>query len=126
MDPNNPEYGAIKQNLQQLGEFIKNSRKHLDAEDQRRAEQENPDAPPLYGGVPAGLMLAAQDASTRAAIAKENLGAAKLAADVRRTEAETDMAIQSHRQKMAANDVELALKVRQANAPKAAPKAKKR
>ena len=128
MDPNNPEYGAIKQNLQQLGEFIKNSRKHLDAEDQRRAEQENPDAPPLYGGVPAGLMLAAQDAATRAAVAKENLGAAKLAADVRRTEVETDLAIQRGRQEMAARDVELALKVRQAKSAdkKPAPKAKKR
>jgi hypothetical protein len=111
IDQNNPEYGAIKQNLQQLGEFIKNSRKHLDAEEQRALEQENPDAPPLYQGVNPGLVLAAQDAQTRAGIAKENLGAAKLAADVRRTEAETDMAIQSHRQQMAARDVELALKV---------------
>lgn len=119
MDQTNPEYGAIKQNLQQLGEFIKNSRKHLDAEDQRMAEQQNPDAPPLYGGVPAGLMLAAQDAATRAAVAKENLSAAKLAADVRRTEVETDIAIRRNRQEMAARDVELALKVKQSAQSKA-------
>jgi len=118
IDPNNPGYGAIKQNLQQLGEFIKNSRKHLDAEAQRQMQQENPEAPPLYGGVPAGLVLAAQDASTRAAVAKENLGAAKLAAEVRRTEAETDIAIQSHKQEMAARDIELALKVQGARQKK--------
>ena len=73
-------------------------------------------------------MLAAQDAATRAAVAKENLGAAKLAADVRRTEVETDLAIQRGRQEMAARDVELALKVRQAKSAdkKPASKAKKR
>jgi hypothetical protein len=109
IDPSNQDYRRFKEALQQLGELIKNSRKHLDAEDQREAEaqaeaqgQEAPEAP--YGGAPAGLFAAAVDANARAA--------SKDAAVVEKTKAETQIMLERHRQQLAANDVKLALDVK--------------
>jgi hypothetical protein len=109
IDPSNQDYRRFKEALQQLGELIKNSRKHLDAEDQREAEaqaeaqgQEAPEAP--YGGAPAGLFAAAVDANARAA--------SKDAAVIEKTKAETQIMLEKHRQQLAANDVKLALDVK--------------
>ena len=111
IDPTNPDYRRFKEALQQLGELIKNSRKHLDAEDQREAEeqaeaqgQEAPQQEELYGGTPAGLFAAAVDANARAA--------SKDDAIIQKTKAETQIMLEKHRQQLAANDVKLALDVK--------------
>jgi hypothetical protein len=117
IDPRNPDYSRFKAASQQLGELIKNSRKHLDAEDQREAEkaaeEQGQQAPAdQYGGTPGGLFAAAVDANARAAD--------KDAAVIDKTRAETQIALEKHRQQMAANDVKLALDVQKANQPKTA------
>lgn len=71
--PENPQHGDFKQDLQQLGEFITNSRKHLDAEAAREVRDAEAEAmkgpvPAATGEVPAGLFRSAVDAGARASL----------------------------------------------------------
>lgn len=74
--PENPDHSRFKEDLQQLGEVITNSRKHLDAEAMRAekeaAEQGEADAivseEEGYGGTPATLFASAVDANARASM----------------------------------------------------------
>lgn len=119
----NPVKPIFKENLQQLGEFIKNSRKHLDAEDQKALEESGQAQGELYGGVPAGLYAASIDASARAAAAtatKDQAQAAKLIAETRAINTRTYFDARRARQDMAIKDVETGIKLKQANQPKPA------
>jgi hypothetical protein len=120
----NPAKPMFKENLQQLGEFIKNSRKHLDAEAQRELEASGQAEGDLYGGVPAGLVIANADAAARAATAKEQATTAKTLAEAEAIRTRTYLEAAQARQNMAVKDVETSLKVKEANKPEP-PKAKK-
>jgi hypothetical protein len=113
----NPAKPMFKENLQQLGEFIKNSRKHLDAEAQRELEASGQADGELYGGVPAGLVIANADAAARAATAKEQAMTAKALAETEAIRTRTYLDAAKTRQDMAVRDVETSLKVKQANQP---------
>jgi len=113
----NPAKPMFKENLQQLGEFIKNSRKHLDAEAQRELEASGQAQGELYGGVPAGLVIANADAAARAATAKEQAMTAKALAETEAIRTRTYLDAAKTRQEMAVRDVETSLKVKQANQP---------
>lgn len=106
VNPMNPDYKRFKEALQQLGELIKNSRKHLDAEDARAAEEAGEAEGELYGGTQPGLFAAAVDANARAA--------EKDTVEIEKTRAQIQMDMQRHQQEMAANDVKLALEVQKA------------
>jgi uncharacterized protein YukE len=114
VNPMNPDYKRFKEALQQLGELIKNSRKHLDAEDQRAAEEAGEAEGELYGGTQPGLFAAAVDANARAA--------EKDAVEIEKTRAQIQMDMQRHQQEMAAADVKLALEVQKAGQQKSSPK----
>jgi uncharacterized protein YukE len=114
VNPMNPDYKRFKEALQQLGELIKNSRKHLDAEDQRAAEEAGEAGGELYGGTQPGLFAAAVDANARAA--------EKDAVEIEKTRAQLQMEQQRHAQEMAATDVRLALEVQKAKQQKSSPK----
>lgn len=119
----NPAKPLFKENLQQLGEFIKNSRKHLDAEDQKALEESGQAHGELYGGVPAGLFAASVDASARAAAAtatKDQAQAAKLIAETQAIRTRTRIDETRARQDMAIKDVETGIKLKEANQPKPA------
>ncbi len=120
----NPAKPMFKENLQQLGEFIKNSRKHLDAEAQRELEASGQAEGDLYGGVPAGLVIANADAAARAATAKEQATTAKTLAETEAIRTRTYLEAAQARQNMAVTDVETSLKVKESNKPEP-PKAKK-
>lgn len=120
----NPAKPMFKENLQQLGEFIKNSRKHLDAEAQRELEASGQAEGDLYGGVPAGLVIANADAAARAATAKEQATTAKTLAEAEAIRTRTYLEAAQARQNMAVKDVETSLKVKESNKPEP-PKAKK-
>lgn len=120
----NPAKPMFKENLQQLGEFIKNSRKHLDAEAQRELEASGQAEGELYGGVPAGLVIANADAAARAATAKEQATTAKTLAEAEAIRTRTYLEAAQARQNMAVKDVETSLKVKEANKPEP-PKTKK-
>lgn len=122
-----PDYGRFKEGLQQLGEFITNSRKHLDAEDARAAEEQ---AESELSGEPhnPGLFRSAVDASARADEA-DQLTIEKTRQEVEAARMEQIRKSQLHQAEMAKKkaeiaktDVELALKVK--NAAKPSPKAK--
>lgn len=115
VNPMNPDYKRFKEALQQLGELIKNSRKHLDAEDQRAAEEAGEAGGELYGGTQPGLFAAAVDANARAA--------EKDAVEIEKTRAQLQMEQQRHAQEMAATDVRLALEVQKAKQQKSSPNA---
>lgn len=107
----NSDHARFKEALQQLGELITNSRKHLEAEDQRAAEEaEEQGMAPAEGFAtgedPLGLFRSAVDANTRAA--------SKDQAVIDKVRAETKIKQDEARQQMAIRDTELALKVRQA------------
>lgn len=110
VNPMNPDYKRFKEALQQLGELIKNSRKHLDAEDQRAAEEAGEAEAEMYGGTQPGLFAAAVDANARAA--------QKDAVEIEKTRAQIQMDMQKHNQEMAAADVKLALEVQKAGQQK--------
>lgn len=110
VNPMNPDYKRFKEALQQLGELIKNSRKHLDAEDQRAAEEAGEAEAEMYGGTQPGLFAAAVDANARAA--------QKDAVEIEKTRAQIQMDMQRHNQEMAAADVKLALEVQKAGQQK--------
>lgn len=114
VNPMNPDYKRFKEALQQLGELIKNSRKHLDAEDQRAREEAGENPEDLYGGTQPGLFAAAVDANARAA--------EKDAVEIEKTRAQLQMEQQRHAQEMAATDVRLALEVQKAKQQKSSPK----
>lgn len=120
----NPAKPMFKENLQQLGEFIKNSRKHLDAEAQRELEASGQAEGDLYGGVPAGLVIANADAAARAATAKEQATTAKTLAEAEAIRTRTYLEAAQARQNMAVKDVETSIKVKESNKPEP-PKAKK-
>jgi hypothetical protein len=111
----NPDYKRFKEALQQLGELIKNSRKHLDAEDKRAAEEAGEAETEMYGGTQPGLFAAAVDANARAA--------QKDMVDIEKTRAQIQMDQQRHAQEMAATDVRLALEVEKARREKSKPQA---
>lgn len=121
----NPAKPQFKENLQQLGEFIKNSRKHLDAEAQRELEASGQAEGDLYGGVPAGLVIANADAAARAATAKEQATTAKTLAETEAIRTRTYLDAAQARQNMAVKDVETSLKVKESNKPEPAKAAKK-
>lgn len=114
MNPSKPQF---KENLQQLGEFIKNSRKHLDAEAQRELEASGQAEGDLYGGVPAGLIIANADAAARASADKEKAMTAKTLAETEAIRTRTYLDAAQARQNMAVKDVETSLKVKGANKP---------
>ena len=120
----NPAKPQFKENLQQLGEFIKNSRKHLDAEAQRELEASGQAEGELYGGVPAGLVIANADAAARAATEKDQATTALTLAKAEATRTKTYLDAAQARQNMAVKDVETSLKVKDSNKP-APVKAKK-
>ena len=113
----NPAKPMFKENLQQLGEFIKNSRKHLDAEAQRELEASGQAEGELYGGVPAGLVIANADAAARAATAKEQASTAKMLAEAEAIRTRTYLDAAKARQDMAVKDVETSLKVKASSKP---------
>lgn len=113
----NPAKPQFKENLQQLGEFIKNSRKHLDAEAQRELEASGQAEGDLYGGVPAGLLMANADAVARAATAKDQAATAKTLAETEAIRTRTYLDAAKTRQDMAVKDVETSLKVKESNKP---------
>jgi hypothetical protein len=115
VNPMNPDYKRFKEALQQLGELIKNSRKHLDAEDKKMAEEEGQAEGELYGGTQPGLFAAAVDANARAA--------QKDMVEIEKTRAQIQRDQQRHDQEIAANDVKLALEVQKAGAQKSKPQA---
>jgi hypothetical protein len=121
----NPAKPMFKENLQQLGEFIKNSRKHLDAEAQRELEASGEAEGDLYGGVPAGLVIANADAAARAATAKEQATTAKTLAETEAIRTRTYLDAAQARQNMAVKDVETSLKVKDSNKPAPAKSTKK-
>lgn len=118
ISPENPDYARFKEALQQQGELITNSRKHLDAEAAREQEAQQQQAtggeapadggePAGYGpdgGMPAGLLRSAVDANTRAALKDQVV--------IERERQRIDQEREKHRQEMAAKDVTLALEVR--------------
>jgi len=121
----NPAKPMFKENLQQLGEFIKNSRKHLDAEAQRELEASGQAEGELYGGVPAGLVIANADAAARAATAKEQATTAKTLAETEAIRTRTYLDAAKARQDMAVKDVETSIKVKESNKPEPVKAAKK-
>lgn len=114
----NPAKPQFKENLQQLGEFIKNSRKHLDAEAQRELEASGQAEGELYGGVPAGLIIANADAAARASeatAAKDQATTALTLAKAEATRTKTYLDAAQARQNMAVKDVETSLKVKESS-----------
>lgn len=103
-----PDYGRFKEALQQLGEFITNSRKHLTAEDMRAAE-EQAEAEVLQPDN-LGLLRAATDANARAA-AKDQVAIEAEKQKIQAARAEERRREESHRQKLAINDATTAAKL---------------
>lgn len=109
----NPVYPQFKEALQQFGELIKNSRKHLDAEDKREQEMQQQSS---QEQTPDGLFAAAVDAQARVSMKRDETQIIK---------DQTQMRIdqEKHRQDMAIKDVELALKVKESEQKKSKPSA---
>ena len=106
ISPQNPAYKPYKEALQQLGEVINNSRKHLDAEEQREAKAAGENPEELYGGTPAGIFAASVDASARLATLNKD------EAQAEQIRAKTQIELERHQQETAIRDVDTAVKVR--------------
>lgn len=106
----NVDHGRFKEALQQLGELITNSRKHLDAEAirEQEASAEAGVAPEgtgfETGEDPLGLLRASVDASARAAQKDQVV--------IEETRQRIRQDAEKHRQQLAINDTKLALEVR--------------
>jgi len=120
ISPQNPDHARFKEALQQLGELITNSRKHLDAEDAKAQEDAEVEGA-MAEETPAGMFRSAVDANTRAALPDQVIiekERAKIAQDAE----ELRMKTEAHNQDKAIKDVKLALEVKKANAPAPAKK----
>ncbi len=108
----NPEYKRFKEALQQLGELITNTVKHLEKEDEREAMARGQEEAEMEQGT----FRTAVDANARAAMKDQ--------VEIQKVEAQVAMEQQKHQQEMASNDVRLALEVDKAQRERNKPETK--